>query len=252
MGGVRPDFRGEGSGGFLNPASMGSTGPPVFYMDYSGEEPSEIKGAAEIRLIRRLNISVLAGRRDNDMKIYGAGLAGRILSGTPDTYLNIGASAKIITGAGQSYQCMQCGEEDKDRGEAGTGSIGAIFRPFPSFSLRYIGQFPFDSRYEEALSVKGNIHRAGMSFYISSGVLISLEREYREDGTKANHYGFNLQTGLPLEIMTGYFDGSVSAGIRASWNSFRSSIVFSERDESNIHTRVSLEYVPEGNDRGYR
>ncbi|MFO7914085.1 MAG: hypothetical protein R6U43_00125 [Candidatus Krumholzibacteriales bacterium] len=243
MGGVRVQFNGEASSGFLNPAAMGSMGSPVFYLDYTGEDESEIKGAADIRPLRKLNISFLAGSRERQIGIFGLGFAARLLTGTPNTYLNAGASAKMLTGINDEREYSCCAEGLNDGGETGSISAGIIFRPFPSFSIRYVGEWVADSVYRDVTGT-GDNHRAGITFHILSAVFISLEREFLDEGS-VSHYGFNLQTVLPIEIMTGINDGRVSGGLRLSWRFLNSSVVFSENEDGGLHTRFSLEYSGE-------
>lgn len=241
MGGVRLQFDGEASSSFLNPAAMGSMGAPVFYFDYTGEDIREIKGTADIRLLKKLNISLLAGSREGQFRIFGLGFAVRPLSGTPDTYLNAGASARVLTGITDDRRYPCCAGDLNNEGETGSISAGIIFRPLPSFSLRYIGEWVEGSSYTGVMGT-GDYHRAGVTFHILSGILISLEREFL-DGKTVSHYGFNLQTVLPIEIMTGYNNGKVSGGVRLTWRFLNSSVVFSENEEGGLHTRFSLEYT---------
>ncbi|MBD3179098.1 MAG: hypothetical protein GF417_05615 [Candidatus Latescibacteria bacterium] len=245
MGGTRNQFQGEASSGFLNPAAIGAGSLPVLYADYfTTGGVSGFTGAAEINPFSRLNLSFMGRRSEGGVAVYGMGIAGQLLSGAPDTYLNIGGAARLVNGLEKGQErCAVCGENGGSGAETGAFSAGVIFRPFPSFSLRYIGEWALDSGYHQ-LFEGSDYHRVGISFYFLPGLMISLEREFREELT-LDHFGFNLRTGLPLEIMTGYSNGSVSGGVRLAWKAIRASAVFSQDEGDGIRTRVSMEFSPE-------
>lgn len=245
MGGLRPQFKGEASTGFLNPAAMAGKGGIFIYIDGVDDPVREIKVAVEAGPWKRLNLLILGGRREGDIGLYGFGLSGRILSGTPDTYLNIGVNAGLATGLISCGEHTCCGDYEVSEGEGFSLSAGIIFRPLPSFSFSYIGEGVINTGCDESNYPFGESQRAGVTLYIRERIMLSMEREYR-GGSFIDHYGFNVLTGIPLEIMTGYCDGSVSGGIRASCGFLSSSIVFSETGHGNISGMLSLEYAHTG------
>ena len=248
MGGTRESFNNEASVLFLNPAALSNIDASLFYFDYTGNDINESKGAFVYPLNEmEMGFSYYRRRKKvNEVaESVAAGISKRIFSGTPSTYLDIGATLRIERFIFDIYSgCSSCDETRVSDSDI-TGDIGIIIRPVPPVSFRYTAvglrkcnKLDYDS---DLLSVRGSWF--GATLYLKEKLLVSWEGEYRGNHL-INHYGFCLETGMPMELMAGFSEGFISGGVRLSWNFIRSSAAFFRNNKGNIQARVSLELEP--------
>jgi hypothetical protein len=248
MGGTRTAFPDEASVVFLNPAAISNIDETLFYSDYSNNRIREVKAAFVVPLEKLgIGLSLCSRRNDeNEAADYiAAGVSKIIFSGTPDTYIEIGANFRIERFAFDFYSgCSACGKTRLSESDV-TGDIGIILRPLPVVSFRYIDErvrktdkLDYDS---DIIGEKGR--RVGATLYLRDKLVVSWGREYR-DSSVINHYGFCLKTGVPLELMAGFSGGEISGGARLKWGFLRVSFAFSQDGKEGIHQRISFEIAP--------
>ena len=248
MGGTRTSFPDEASVVFLNPAAISNVYKTLFYSDYSNNRIREVKAAFAVPL-EKLGIGLsLCSRRNDENEVadyIAVGVSKMIFSGTPDTYIEIGANFRIERFAFDFYSgCSACGKTRLSDSDV-TGDIGIILRPLPLVSFRYIDEkarktdkLDYDS---DIIGEKGR--RVGATLHLRDKLVVSWEREYR-DSSVINHYGFCLKTGVPLELMGGFSGGAISGGARLKWGFLRVSFAFSQDGKEGIHQRISFEIAP--------
>ncbi|MDZ7860216.1 MAG: hypothetical protein U5O15_06060 [Candidatus Krumholzibacteriota bacterium] len=248
MGGTRESFNNDASVIFLNPAAVSNIDVPLFYFDYTGNHISGMKGAF-VYPLKEMEMGFSFYRRRNKLneaaESVAAGISKKLFSGTPSTYLEIGATLRIDRFIFDIYSgCSSCNETRVSDSDI-TGDIGIIIRPVPPVSFRYTAaglrernKLDYDS---DVLSERGSWF--GATLYLKEKLLVSWEGEYRGSHL-INHYGFCLETGAPLELMAGFSEGFISGGVRLRWNFIRSSVAFFRNNKGNIQGRVSLELEP--------
>ncbi len=231
---------------FINPAGLVTTRGIALYGDYTnGADPCSkgyVRGCLALPYER---LTVAAGFfRDNmdgggTWNVLVAGAAWRMTEGAQGSFLSIGADARFGRIAQDVIgSCDVCGPaRTADTGL--TAGIGIMVRPLPIVSIGCSSENLFEKRFElGSAGVTWKRHtRLGISWFLQGRAVISWEREYY-GAREINHYGISVRTSVPIELMTGFYEGKVTGGIRWVHRRFDVSIAFSPEDEGRIATSV--------------
>jgi hypothetical protein len=175
--------------------------------------------------------------------VFLAGAAWRIVEGAKDSFLSIGASAKIARISGEMpSDCDVCGPPGTD--DTGvTADIGVIVRPLPMVSIGCSSANLFEKDFETYGLADGRWRRhtrVGVSWLLQDRIIVSWDRSYYGP-LKRDHYGISVRTSVPLELMTGFYDEKVTGGMRFTQRMFDLSVAFSPDGEGRLAASFSAE-----------
>ena len=204
-GGAFVSLADDASALFVNPAGIGLAGPFAGYVDYA--EPAGSAGARESRLAACMTAGKTSfglgwyrqGRAAGSDNLFLAGAAYRLLEGTQGSLISLGANAAVGRASGQWTAC----------------DVGVIVRPLPVISLAYAAGnvFGVDAGGGRAETPWRRVQRWGASYFWEDRVVLSFTEEHSA-GRTIPHYGINVKTAVPVELMAGFSDGGASGGVR--------------------------------------
>ena len=235
---------------FINPAGLVAVRGMALYGDYTEGDVLYPNGCARGCLALPLGrFAAGAGFFNKDSggagrwNVFLAGAAWRIMEGAKDSFLSIGAAAKIARISGEtSSDCDICGPAGTD--DTGiTADIGVIVRPLPMVSIGCSSANLFEKDFETDGLADGRWRRhtrVGLSWLLQDRIIVSWDRSYYGP-MKRDHYGISVRTSVPLELMTGFYDEKITGGVRFTQRRFDLSVAFSPDGDGRLAASVSAE-----------
>lgn len=242
-GGAFVSLADDASALFVNPAGIVLAGPLACYVDYA--EPSGAVGARESRLVA----CMAAGRSSFGLGWYRLGRAGgsdnlilaggayRLIEGTQGSLISVGASAAVGRASRGGTACSAEGGSCRS-GSSGarvTADAGFIVRPLPVIAVAYSASnvFGVDASGGGGGSPWRRLQQWGVSYFWQERFVLSFAEEHA-DGVWTLHYGINVKTAVPIELMAGFSDERASGGIRWTGERCGAVIAFSEDGAGGI------------------
>lgn len=235
---------------FINPAGLVAVRGMALYGDYTEGDVLYPNGCARGCLALPFGrFAAAAGFFNKNSggagtwNVFLAGAAWRIVEGAQDSFLSIGATAKIARVSGEiSSDCDVCGPAGT--GDTGvTADVGVIVRPLPMVSIGCSSANLFEKDFETDGPADGRWRRhtrVGVSWLLQDRIIVSWDRCYY-GSMKRNHYGISVRTSVPVELMTGFYDEKVTGGMRFTNRRFDLSAAFSPDGEGRLTASFSAE-----------
>ncbi len=235
---------------FMNPAGLVAVRGMALYGDYTEGGALYPNGCARGCLALPFGrFAAAAGFFDKNpvgagrWNVFLAGAAWRIVEGAKDSFLSIGAAAKVARISDEvPSDCGICGPAGTD--DTGvTADIGIIVRPLPMVSIGCSSANLFEKDFETVGLADGRWRRhtrVGVSWLLQDRIVVSWDRSYYGP-MKRDHYGISVRTSVPLELMTGFYEEKVTGGMRFTQRRFDISVAFSPDGEGRLAASVSAE-----------
>lgn len=240
----------DASAVFVDMAGIVTADRASFYADYT--DPDDGVGKDEARLggvipLGRFTAGIGFFRRslENGLteNLLIAGAAYILTEGAQGSFLSAGAALKAgnVLNDDSDGSCGICGEGGSSDSEL-AADMSVMLRPLPFLSFSYvamnIGEPVFTV--EEDREVWGYCGIWGITWFWRDRLAVSWEREDRSCGT-LDRYGFVYRTEKPLEVMAGFRDEKVSAGLAWRQNRFRAAAALTPASGGDFTTSLSLE-----------
>jgi hypothetical protein len=240
---------------FVNPAGIVASANSALYLDYA--EPAGVLGGRESRVAfaaGALNTRGALGwyrfRCESESNnLIAVSAAHRLIEGTQGSFFSVGASATV---EGSSRPGADPGEGESHW--TASGDAGIILKPLPVVAFAYSAGNIRDARPGRALGDEAGrrAQRWGIAYFWEDRIALSFAT-VRRAGRTTFHYGIDVKSAVPIELMAGFSDGRVTGGARWTGAWLGSSIAFAAEEGGGVTWTLACEaHLPGGRDREAR